>query len=118
MTRKRTNRGGSPRRPYTTGPQPIKIKNGVGCPVCHQRVQRGFLREHLIRAHGRVPRELRESKQSPRIAGSDSLQPAHAGDQTIEVTSAGVAKDGSAGLSSFARERGRFGSHPEFDGDD
>jgi hypothetical protein len=93
---------------------------GIDCPACGERVARGSLREHLIKLHGRKPGQFL-AKAPPaggvKNRGTDSENASHAGDRTVEVTSIAVSTDGTAGLATFAREGGRFGSHPEFDGD-
>jgi len=96
----------------------LLLTPGVDCPVCNLRLAPNTLRQHLIKIHRRRPGQFQNSGSAALAnTGTNENSISHAGDRTPSITLGARARDGSAGLSSFARERGRFGSYPEFDGD-
>lgn len=88
------------------------------CPVCRNKMPATSIDKHMAKRHRHRSHPVTIISPAPvttrsrvTVASAHATHPSH-GARTER------ALDGSAGFHDFAREHGRYGSHPSFDGDD
>lgn len=85
------------------------------CPHCGNAMPAFAIAKHVDRKHRSAPaRSSTPRSNTLASARSPSSYSAH----PVGIARAERSIDGSRGFHSFAREHGRFGSHPSFDGDE
>lgn len=80
------------------------------CPHCGNAMPASSIAKHVQRKHRAEPSASRTTRFTT-VAPSFAAHP-------VGIARAERSLDGSRGFHSFAREGGRFGSHPSFDGDE